>query len=67
MYEVIMEFYIIPDEEALSMCTWCQSHIIDHMEVLGLGAKLKPDADLSEYENHCIQKLAALTDSEFSV
>ena len=50
-----MEFYIIPDEEALSKCTWCQSHITDHMEVLGLGAKLKPDVDLSEYESHCIQ------------
>jgi hypothetical protein len=50
-----MEFHIIPDEEALSKCTWCQSHITDHMEVLGLGAKLKPDVDLSEYESHCIQ------------
>jgi hypothetical protein len=50
-----MEFYIIPDEEALSKCAWCHSHINDHMEVLGLGAKLKPDADLSEYESHCIQ------------
>jgi hypothetical protein len=25
------------------------------MEVLGLGAKLRPDLDLSEYESHCIQ------------
>jgi hypothetical protein len=50
-----MEFHIIPDEEALSKCTWCQSHITDHMEVLGLGTKLKPDVDLSEYESHCIQ------------
>ncbi len=50
-----MEFYIIPDEEALSKCAWCRSHINDHMEVLGLGAKLKPDVDLSEYESHCIQ------------
>ena len=50
-----MEFYIIPDEEALSKCAWCRSHINDHMEVLGLGAKLKHDADLSEYESHCIQ------------
>jgi len=50
-----MEFCIIPDEEALSKCAWCQSHINDHMEVLGLGAKLKPDVDLSEYESHCIQ------------
>ena len=50
-----MEFYIIPDEEALSNCAWCRSRINDHMEVLGLGAKLKPDVDLSEYESHCIQ------------
>jgi hypothetical protein len=49
-----MEFYIIPDEEALSKCAWCQSHINDHMEVLGLGAKLKHDVDLSEFESHCI-------------
>ena len=50
-----MEFYIIPDEEALSQCTWCRSQITDHMEVLGLGAKLNPNADLSEYESHCIE------------
>ncbi len=50
-----MEFYIIPDGEALNKCTWCQSHIRDHMEVFGLGAKLKPDVDLSEFESHCIQ------------
>ena len=50
-----MEFYIIPDEEALSKCAWCQSHINDHMEVLGLGVKLRPDVDLFEYESHCIQ------------
>ena len=50
-----MEFQIIPDKEALGKCAWCQSHISDHMEVLGLGAKLKPDVDLSEYESHCIQ------------
>ncbi len=50
-----MEYHIIPDNEALSKCTWCRSHINDHMEVLGLGAKLMPDVDLSEYESHCIQ------------
>ena len=50
-----MEFHIIPDEEALSKCAWCQNQINDHMEVLGLGAKLNPDTDLSEYESHCIQ------------
>ena len=50
-----MEFSIIPDKEALSKCTWCHSQINDHTEVLGLGAKLNPDVDLSEYESHCIQ------------
>ena len=50
-----MEFNIIPDEEALGICAWCQSHIDSHVEVLGLGAKLRPDVDLSEYESHCIQ------------
>jgi hypothetical protein len=50
-----MEFNIIPDKEALSKCTWCHSQITDHMEVLGLGAKLNPDVDLSAYESHCIQ------------
>jgi len=50
-----MEYDIIPDSEALSKCTWCRSHINDHMEVLGLGAKLRPGLDLSEYESHCIQ------------
>ena len=50
-----MEIYIIPEKEALSKCVWCRRHISDDMEVFGCGAKLKPDVDLSEYENHCIQ------------
>ena len=50
-----MEYNIIPDEEALGKCAWCQSHIDAHVEVLGLGAKLRPDVDLSEYQSHCIQ------------
>ena len=50
-----MEFSIIPDKEALSKCAWCQNQISDDMEVFGLGAKLKPNIDLSEYENHCIE------------
>ena len=50
-----MEFSIIPDNEALSKCAWCESPITEYMEVFGFGAKLKPDADLSEYEGHCIQ------------
>ena len=50
-----MEFNIIPDEEALNKCAWCQNHVSEDMEVFGSGAKLKPDVDLSEYESHCIQ------------
>ena len=50
-----MEFSIIPDNEALGKCAWCESHITDHMEVFGFGAKLKSDVDLSDYEGHCIQ------------
>jgi hypothetical protein len=50
-----MEFNIIPDEEALSRCAWCQSHISDDMEVFSAAAKLMPNVDLSEYESHCIQ------------
>ena len=50
-----MEFSIIPDKEALSKCAWCQKQISDDIEVFGLGAKLKPNVDLSEYENHCIE------------
>ncbi|MGD9240208.1 MAG: hypothetical protein PVG69_09300, partial [Desulfobacterales bacterium] len=50
-----MEFSIIPDNEALSKCAWCESHITEHMEVFGFGAKLMPNVDLSEYEGHCIQ------------
>lgn len=50
-----MEYYIIPDNEALSQCAACRGHINELTEVFGLGAKLKPDVDLSEFESHCIQ------------
>ena len=50
-----MEFNIIPDGDALSKCAWCQNSISEDAEVVGVGAKLKPDVDLSEYESHCIQ------------
>mgnify|MGYP003565864484 CR=1 FL=1 len=50
-----MEFYIILAKKALGKCTWCGREINDQMEVVGLGAKLMPDVDLSEYESHCIQ------------
>lgn len=50
-----MEYYIIPDKEALSQCAACRGHINELTEVFGLGAKLKPDVDLSGFESHCIQ------------
>ena len=50
-----MDYFIIPDKEALGQCAWCQNRIDDHMEVFGFGAKFNPDVDLSEYETHCIQ------------
>jgi hypothetical protein len=50
-----MEFYIIPDSEALSQCAACGDNIDETREVLGLGVKLKPDVDLSEFETHCIE------------
>ena len=50
-----MEFSIIPDNEALGKCACCGNEITEFMEVFGLGAKLNPDVDLSEYEGHCIE------------
>ena len=50
-----MEYDIIPDEEALGQCAACRGTINELTEVLGLGAKLKPDVDLSEFESHCIE------------
>jgi len=50
-----MEYYIIPDKEALGQCASCQGNINDLTEVLALGVKLKPEVDLSEFESHCIE------------
>jgi len=50
-----MEFYIIPDSEALSQCAACSGNINEMTEVFGLGVKLKPNVDLSEFESHCIE------------
>ena len=50
-----MEYYIIPDKEALGQCAWCANQIGDHMEVFGFGAQFKSNVDLSEFESHCIQ------------
>ena len=50
-----MAYEIIPDKEALGQCAWCQGKIQEYDEVFDVGAKLKPDVDLSEFESHCIQ------------
>ena len=50
-----MDFYIIPDKEALGQCAWCANLINDHMEVFGFGAQFQSNVDLSELESHCIQ------------
>ena len=50
-----MEYYIIPDKEALGQCAWCQGKIDEFVEVFGFGSKFKPGVDLSKFESHCIQ------------
>ena len=50
-----MDYYIIPDSEALGQCAWCANKIDDHMEVFGVGVKFLSGVDLSEFESHCIQ------------
>ena len=50
-----MEFSIIPDKDALGKCAWCRGNISDEMEVFCVGAKLKPEIDLSGYQSHCIE------------
>ena len=50
-----MDYYIIPDSEALGQCAWCANKIDDHMEVFGFGVKFQSGVDLSEFESHCIQ------------
>lgn len=50
-----MEFGIVPDSDALTGCAWCREHIDDNSEVFGLSVTLRPGADLSQYESHCIE------------
>jgi len=52
-----MEFSIIPDQDALSKCTWCHEYLGDHSDAFGIGVKLKPQTDLADYETHCIEIL----------
>jgi len=50
-----MEFSIIPDQDALTKCTWCKNYLTDEADAFGIGAKLIPDVDLADYETHCIE------------
>jgi len=50
-----MKYHIIPDEDALGKCSWCNSRIHENTEVFALGAKLRSEIDLSEYQSHCIE------------
>ena len=50
-----MDFHIIPDQEALQNCTWCEVHVSDDAEVVAFGARLRPGIDLSDYQSHCIE------------
>ena len=52
-----MEFSIIPDQDALSKCTWCHKYLGDHSDAFGIGVKLKPTNNLSDYETHCVEIL----------
>jgi len=37
-------------KKELTKCTWCKQLISDDMEVFGMGVKLRPNVDLSEYK-----------------
>jgi len=50
-----MKYHIIPDEDALGKCGWCDSRIYEDTEVFSLGATLRSEVDLSEYQSHCIE------------
>ena len=50
-----MDFNIVPDSDALDRCTWCQVHIDENSEVFGIGIKFRPEADLLDYQSHCIE------------
>ena len=50
-----MKYHIIPDEDALGKCAWCNSRIFENTEVFALGATLRSTVDLSKYQSHCIE------------
>jgi hypothetical protein len=41
-----MEFNIIPDEDALGTCTWCDRRIGESAEVFAVDARLRPKVNL---------------------
>jgi len=50
-----MDAVIIPDKEALGKCAWCRKRIRDDREVFAFGAKIRDEADLSEYEGKTVR------------
>jgi hypothetical protein len=50
-----MDFAIIPDDEALARCGWCDRRISEEAEVFAFGARLRPGIDLARYQSHCIE------------
>jgi len=57
-----MEVQIISDEEAIGRCAWCRNQISDDIEVFAVGAKVRPGADLSDYEGKAIQLMIVSED-----
>ena len=57
-----MEVHTISDEEALGKCAWCRNQISDGVEVFGVGAKIRPGVDLSDYEGEAIQLMIVSED-----
>jgi len=50
-----MKFDIIPDGDALNVCTWCGKRVDEFSDVFAVGASARPTVDLHEYRGHCIQ------------
>lgn len=50
-----MKFHIIPDEDALNNCTWCDRRIDEFTDVVAVGAAVRPEVELQAYQSHCIQ------------
>jgi hypothetical protein len=50
-----MNYYIIPDEDALGTCALCNGRIYEDEEVFAIGTKFQSGVDLTEYAGHCIE------------